>query len=244
MTERSDMDLPDGGKSYKLVVEGAESTVVAEYEPDHGRETAYQSEADLEEELLRILESQGYERLSAHTESELIANLRTQLEKLNDVRFTDNEWSHFFHEVIASSTAGIEDKTRLIQEDNIQILNRDDGTTKNIRLIDKVHVHSNRLQVLHQFEEEGGSHPTRYDVTILVNGLPLVQIELKRRGVAIKEAFNQINRYQRDSFWAGSGLYEYAQIFIISNGTHTKYYSNTTRFKHIHEMEGRSATGR
>ena len=236
MTERSDMDLPDGGKSYKLVAEGAESTVVAEYEPDHGRETAYQSEADLEEELLRILESQGYERLSAHTESELIANLRVQLEKLNDVRFTDNEWSHFFHGVIASSTAGIEDKTRLIQEDNIQILNRDDGTTKNIRLIDKVHVHSNRLQVLHQFEEEGGSHPTRYDVTILVNGLPLVQIELKRRGVAIKEAFNQINRYQRDSFWAGSGLYEYAQIFIISNGTHTKYYSNTTRFKHIHEM--------
>lgn len=244
MTERSDMDLPDGGKSYKLVAEGAESTVVAEYEPSHGRETAYQSEADLEEELLRILESQGYERFSAHTESELIANLRTQLEKLNDVRFTDNEWSHFFHEVIASSTAGIEDKTRLIQEDNIQILNRDDGTTKNIRLIDKVHVHSNRLQVLHQFEEEGGSHPTRYDVTILVNGLPLVQIELKRRGVAIKEAFNQINRYQRDSFWAGSGLYEYAQIFIISNGTHTKYYSNTTRFKHIHEMEGRPAAGR
>ena len=244
MTEQPDMDLPDGGKSYKLVAEGAESTVVAEYEPSHGRETAYQSEADLEEELLRILESQGYERLSAHTESELIANLRTQLEKLNDVRFTDNEWSHFFHEVIASSTAGIEDKTRLIQEDNIQILNRDDGTTKNIRLIDKVHVHSNRLQVLHQFEEEGGSHPTRYDVTILVNGLPLVQIELKRRGVAIKEAFNQINRYQRDSFWAGSGLYEYAQIFIISNGTHTKYYSNTTRFKHIHEMEGRPATGR
>ena len=244
MTERSDMDLPDGGKSYKLVAEGTESTVVAEYEPSHGRETAYQSEADLEEELLRILESQGYERLSAHTESELIANLRTQLEKLNDVRFTDNEWSHFFHEVIASSTAGIEDKTRLIQEDNIQILNRDDGTTKNIRLIDKVHVHSNRLQVLHQFEEEGGSHPTRYDVTILVNGLPLVQIELKRRGVAIKEAFNQINRYQRDSFWAGSGLYEYAQIFIISNGTHTKYYSNTTRFKHIHEMEGRPAAGR
>ena len=117
MTERSDMDLPDGGKSYKLVAEGAESTVVAEYEPSHSRETAYQSEADLEEELLRILESQGYERLSAHTESELIANLRTQLEKLNDVRFTDNEWSHFFHEVIASSTAGIEDKTLLLPRD-------------------------------------------------------------------------------------------------------------------------------
>ncbi len=244
MTERSDMDLPDGGKSYKLVAEGAESTVVAEYEPDHGRETAYQSEADLEEELLRILESQGYERLSAHTESELIANLRTQLEKLNDVRFTDNEWSHFFHEVIASSTAGIEDKTRLIQEDNIQVLHRDDGTMRNVRLIDKTRVHANRLQVLHQFEEEGGRRPTRYDVTILVNGLPLVQIELKRRGVAIKEAFNQINRYQRDSFWAGSGLYEYAQIFIISNGTHTKYYSNTTRYRHLDESEGRRLAGR
>lgn len=244
MTERSDETLPDGGKLYKLVAEGPESTVVAEYEPDHERETSYQSEADLEEKLLRILESQGYERLSIHTETELLANLRVQLERLNDLEFTDNEWRRFLNEVVASPTAGIEEKTRMIQEDNIQVLHRDDGTTRNVRLIDKTRVHANRLQVLHQFEEEAGRRPTRYDVTILVNGLPLVQIELKRRGVAIKEAFNQINRYQRDSFWAGSGLYEYAQIFIISNGTHTKYYSNTTRYRHLDESEGRRLAGR
>lgn len=244
MTERSDETLPDGGKLYKLVDEGPESTVVAEYEPDHERETSYQSEADLEEELLRILESQGYERLPIHTETELLANLRVQLERLNDLEFTDNEWRRFLNEVVASPTAGIEEKTRMIQEDNIQVLHRDDGTTRNVRLIDKTRVHANRLQVLHQFEEEAGRRPTRYDVTILVNGLPLVQIELKRRGVAIKEAFNQINRYQRDSFWARSGLYEYAQIFIISNGTHTKYYSNTTRYRHLDESEGRRLAGR
>lgn len=244
MTEQMDVDLPDGGKLYRLVAQGAESTVVAEYEPDRERATAYQSEADLEEGLLRILESQGYERLSIHTEVELVDNLRVQLERLNDLTFTDNEWDRFFNKVIASPTAGIEEKTRMIQEDNIQVLHCDDGSVRNVRLIDKTHVHANRLQVLHQFEEESGRHPTRYDVTILVNGLPLVQIELKRRGVAIKEAFNQINRYQRDSFWAGSGLYEYAQIFVISNGTHTKYYSNTTRFKHIQESEGRRVAER
>ena len=174
----------------------------------------------------------------------MLANLRVQLERLNDLEFTDNEWRRFLNEVVASPTAGIEEKTRMIQEDNIQVLHRDDGTTRNVRLIDKTRVHANRLQVLHQFEEEAGRRPTRYDVTILVNGLPLVQIELKRRGVAIKEAFNQINRYQRDSFWAGSGLYEYAQIFIISNGTHTKYYSNTTRYRHLDESEGRRLAGR
>ena len=107
----------------------------------------------------------------------------------------------------------------------------------NISLIDKKNIHNNRLQVINQYEEDGGKHDTRYDVTILVNGLPLVHVELKRRGVAIKEAFNQIDRYQRDSFWAGSGLYEYVQIFVISNGTNTKYYSNTTRFSHIKENE-------
>lgn len=244
MIERPEVEIPDGTKQYKLVAQGPQSTVVAEYDPDYESASAYQSESDLEENLLRILRSQGYEQLSIHNETELLANLKVQLERLNGLVFTDNEWSHFFHEVIAAPTARIEDKTRMIQEDNIQVLRRDDGTTKNIRLIDKTNVHSNRLQVLHQFEQEDGKHPTRYDVTILVNGLPLVQIELKRRGVAIKEAFNQINRYQRDSFWAGSGLYEYAQIFIISNGTHTKYYSNTTRFKHLLENTGRRVPGR
>jgi type I restriction enzyme R subunit len=127
-------------------------------------------------------------------------------------------------------------KTRKIQDDHIQILKREDGTTKNIYLLDKKNIHNNRLQVINQYEEAGGKHETRYDVTILVNGLPLVHVELKRRGVAIREAFNQIKRYQRDSFWAASGLFEYVQIFVISNGTHTKYYSNTTRNAHIKEQ--------
>lgn len=124
------------------------------------------------------------------------------------------------------------EKTRKIQEDNIQVLTRDDGSSKNITLIDKKNIHNNRLQVINQYvigTENGAKHDNRYDVTVLVNGLPLVHIELKRRGVAIREAFNQINRYQRDSFWAGCGLYEYIQIFVISNGTNTKYYSNSTR---------------
>jgi type I restriction enzyme R subunit len=142
----------------------------------------------------------------------------------------------FFTECIANTNEGIVEKTRKIQDDHIQILKREDGTTKNIYLLDKKNIHNNRLQVINQYEEAGGKHETRYDVTILVNGLPLVHVELKRRGVAIREAFNQIKRYQRDSFWAASGLFEYVQIFVISNGTHTKYYSNTTRNAHIKEQ--------
>lgn len=128
------------------------------------------------------------------------------------------------------------EKTRIIQEDYVQNLIRGDGTTMNISLIDKKNIHNNSLQVINQYENEG-NHDNRYDVTVLVNGLPLVHVELKRRGVALKEAFNQINRYQRDSFWAGCGLYEYVQIFVISNGTFTKYYSNTTRLSHIKEND-------
>jgi type I restriction enzyme R subunit len=166
----------------------------------------------------------------------LIENLRKQLELLNDFTFTDSEWDRFFTECIANTNEGIVEKTRKIQDDHIQILKREDGTTKNIYLLDKKNIHNNRLQVINQYEEAGGKHETRYDVTILVNGLPLVHVELKRRGVAIREAFNQIKRYQRDSFWAASGLFEYVQIFVISNGTHTKYYSNTTRNAHIKEQ--------
>lgn len=154
---------------------------------------------------------------------------------MNDISFTDKEWSSFFKECIANANDGILEKTRKIQRDYIQILHREDGTTKNVYFLDKEHIHNNRLQVIHQYVEEGGNHDVRYDVTILVNGLPLVHVELKRRGVNIREAFNQINRYQRDSFWASSGLYEYVQIFVISNGTDTKYYSNTTRDSHIRE---------
>ncbi len=222
---------------YNIVASTDEATVVAEYADEYYvRPEKYQSEAELEREFIRQLTSQGYEYISVHNESALIENLRKQLELLNDFTFTDSEWDRFFTECIANTNEGIVEKTRKIQDDHIQILKREDGTTKNIYLLDKKNIHNNRLQVINQYEEAGGKHETRYDVTILVNGLPLVHVELKRRGVAIREAFNQIKRYQRDSFWAASGLFEYVQVFVISNGTHTKYYSNTTRNAHIKEQ--------
>jgi type I restriction enzyme R subunit len=222
---------------YNIVASTDEATVVAEYAAEYNvRPEKYQSEAELEREFIRQLTSQGYEYISVHNEAALTENLRKQLELLNDFTFTDSEWDKFFTECIANTNEGIVEKTRKIQDDHIQILKREDGTTKNIYLLDKKNIHNNRLQVINQYEEAGGKHETRYDVTILVNGLPLVHVELKRRGVAIREAFNQIKRYQRDSFWASSGLFEYVQIFVISNGTHTKYYSNTTRNAHIKEQ--------
>lgn len=221
---------------FNIVAETNENTVVTEYEPVKIRADQYQSEAALEKEFIRMLCDQGYEYLSIHTEKDLIANLRTKLEELNNYKFTDTEWHQFFNSSVANPNEHIVEKTRKIQEDNVQVLKRDDGSSKNITLIDKQNIHNNRLQVINQYvigKEDGASYDNRYDVTVLVNGLPLVHIELKRRGVAIREAFNQINRYQRDSFWAGCGLYEYVQIFVISNGTNTKYYSNSTRFNAI-----------
>ena len=226
--------------SYNIIISTSESTVVSEYEPQTKRSDAYQSEAALETAFIKMLGAQGYEYISIHKEEDLIANLRKQLELLNNFSFTDQEWETFFNTKIANNNDSIVEKTRKIQEDYVQNLTCEDGRTQNIKLIDKTNIHNNRLQVINQYEENSGNHDTRYDVTILVNGLPLVHIELKRRGVAIKEAFNQINRYQRDSFWAGSGLYEYTQIFVISNGTSTKYYSNTTRSSHIKENDGSS----
>lgn len=222
---------------YNIIAESAEYTVVSEFEHAVSTSEAYQSEAELEKEFIRLLGEQGYEYLPIHTEADLVSNLRTSLEKLNGYRFTDNEWEHFFNECIANKNDDIVAKTARIQEDYIQVLKRDNGESRNIYLIDKKNIHNNFVQVINQYVEEGGSYDTRYDVTVLVNGLPLVHIELKRRGVQLKEAFNQINRYQRDSFWAGSGLYEYVQIFVISNGTNTKYYSNTTRANHLKEQE-------
>lgn len=222
---------------YNLIAENAESTVVAEFIPSHSkRPTAYQSEAELEQDFIKQLQLQAYEYISIHTEEELITNLRKQLEKLNNYQFTDTEWKHFFKTKIANQAYGIAEKTAIVQEDYIQLLEREDGTTKNIYLLDKEHIHNNHLQVINQYATDKGEHDNRYDVTVLVNGLPLVHIELKRRGVDLKEAFNQINRYQRESFWAGSGLFEYIQVFVISNGTYTKYYSNTTRQTHIKEV--------
>lgn len=221
---------------YNVVMEMTDSTVVAEYEPLKNRSDAYQSEAALENEFIKMLTEQGYEYLKINDSTALVNNLRKQLELLNDYKFTDSEWTRFFNTNIANNNDGIVEKTKKIQTDHIQVLKRDNGTSKNISLIDKKNIHNNRLQVINQYVENGGNYENRYDVTILVNGLPLIHIELKRRGVALKEAFNQINRYQRDSFWAGTGLYEYIQIFVISNGTNTKYYSNTTRNSHIKEQ--------
>lgn len=230
---------------YDPIAISAESTVVAEYVPDAKPEEAYQSEAALERELIQLLESQAYERLRLTSEAQLVANLRSQLEALNGIKFTDGEWERFFAEKIAGKNDGIVEKTVRLQEDHVQLLDRDDGTTKNVTLLDKRNVHNNRLQVVNQYEvsradranedSTGARYANRYDVTILVNGLPMVHVELKRRGVDIRDAFNQIDRYQRDSFWAGSGLFEYVQLFVISNGTLTKYYSNTTRSQHLKE---------
>ncbi len=226
---------------YNIVAENPESTVVAEYQSPYKRETAYQTEDALEKAFIQQLGTQAYEYLTITSEAALINNLRQQLQGLNNYTFTDNEWNHFFKNKIASANSGIEEKTAIIQEDHIQLLTLDDGTVKNIYLLDKSSIHNNRLQVINQYETGDGQRANRYDVTVLVNGLPLVHIELKKRGVDIKEAFNQINRYNRESFWSGSGLFEYVQLFVISNGTYTKYYSNTTRFSHIKEQSQNAA---
>lgn len=230
--------------AYNIIAATTESTVVSEYIPEPRKSDAYQSEAALENEFIRLLQGQGYEYIQVRSEAELIQNLRCQLEALNRMTFTEEEWKRFFKNNLAGANEGIVEKTRKIQSDHVQPLQRDDGTSKNVYLLDKKNIHNNRLQVLNQYEEDQGKRNTRYDVTILVNGLPLVHVELKRRGVPIREAFNQIKRYQRDSFWAGSGLYEYIQIFVISNGTHTKYYSNTTRNSHVKELSQSRGKGK
>ena len=233
---------------FNIVAQTTENTVVTEYEPVDHRSDFYQSEAELENEFIRILGEQGYTYLPIKSESELIANLRSELERLNHYEFSDTEWERFFGGTIANANDGIVEKTFKIQEDNVQVLKRDDGMTKNITFIDRENIHNNHLQVINQYvmgTEQGAKRDNRYDVTVLVNGFPLVHIELKRRGVAIREAFNQINRYQRDSFWAGCGLFEYVQIFVISNGTNTKYYSNSTRFNAIKDAQaGKTKKGK
>lgn len=224
---------------YEPIALSSESTVVAEFVPEPGvREPGYQSEAALERDFIAQLQKQAYDYLPLTSEAALVANLRAQLEALNKIAFSDAEWQRFFSTCIAGANDGLVEKTARIQEDHVQLLKRDNGSTKNIYLIDKQNIHNNRLQVINQYEAEG-TRSTRFDVTILVNGLPMVHVELKRRGVDIREAFNQINRYQRDSFWAGSGLFEYVRLFVISNGTLTKYYSNTVRDGHLAEQRSK-----
>ena len=234
----------------RLISQNPESTLVSEFKRDDKRERSYQSEAALESAFIRQLQEQGYEYLPIADEQSLIENLRTQLERLNDFKFSDSEWDLFFKMVLANQNDGIVEKTNTIQNDSVKVLSLVDGgkdgvSFRNIKLIDKDDIHRNSLQVINQYVVENGARSNRYDVTILVNGLPLVHVELKKRGVDLKEAFNQINRYQRDSFWAGSGLFEYVQLFVISNGTFTRYYSNTTRNAHVkktNELKAKNST--
>lgn len=227
-----------------IILEDKKRTVVAEYNPIQRNDDEYESEDRLEKGLIKILAAQGYGTPHIHSEAEMLANLRQQLEQLNDFKFSDKEWTTFFKQNIACdandgtnvSSDIIEECTTKIQETHTFSLTRDDGSTKNVDIIDTANPYRNTLQVINQYVADEGAHKNRYDVTILVNGLPMVHIELKRRGVNIKEAFNQINRYGRDSFWSGSGLFNYVQIFVVSNGTNTKYYANTTRYAHVKEQ--------
>ncbi|VEU70805.1 type I restriction endonuclease subunit R [Mycoplasmopsis glycophila] len=217
--------------NYKQIMERNNDTVVADISliRNKKRDQKYQSEAELEQSFINILESQGYEYLPIDNEKDLIQNLRNQIERLNNYKFqSEQEWERFFTE-ISGKGKGIQDKTEIIQQIRVFSIKLDDGTTKNIKVIETEHIHDNCLQVINQYQANNGTHKNRYDVTILVNGLPLVHLELKRRGSNIKEAFNQIQRYQKESFWSDHGLFEFIQVFVISNGTDTKYYSNTTR---------------
>ena len=232
-------DVP---KTYSVLLEGPEATVCAEAPAVPTDATAYQSEAELERDLIAQLCRQGYTYLDVHNQAGLVANLRSRIEELNGFTFPDEDWDAFFRTHVANSAEGIVEKTRRIQRAPVIDFTFSDGTLRNVMLLDRDHIHRNRLQVMNQYEANEGSHKNRYDVTILVNGLPLVHVELKRRGVELRQAFNQIERYQRESFWSESGLFEYVQIFVISNGTRTKYYSNTTRWQKTHEGKGRKTS--
>ena len=230
-------------EKYDIVLQQSESTVVNEFIPQEiDLSKDYESEAKLEASFIKQLISLGYEESKIHTHPELLANLRAKIELLNKYHFTDKEWKRLCDDYLIKVPDGIEEKTQKIQEDNRYTLTLDNGEKMNVSIIDKKNIFNNSVQVIHQYETSSGTHANRYDVTILVNGLPLVHIELKRRGVNIKEAFNQIKRYNKESFWADTGLFEYTQIYVISNGTYTKYYSNTTRNAAIKENNGTNIT--
>jgi len=212
----------------KPIAESKNFIVLDKYTSDWTASDHYQSEAELERELIKDLSNQGYEFLPALTSPEaMLANVRVRLEDLNSVRFTDEEWPRFVASYLDNPSDGIIDKTRKVHDDYIHDFVFDDGRIQNITLFDKANIARNKLQVIKQFEQVG-LHANRYDVTILVNGLPLVQIEVKKRGVAIREAFNQIHRYSKESFNSDNSLYKFIQLFVISNGTDTRYFANTT----------------
>ena len=209
------------------IAEMTNGIILANYEKILQVQETYQTEAELEESMIKNLVLQGYEKYNGKTSNDLYKNLKIQIEKLNKVTFTDEEWKRFLTEYLDSPNDGMIEKTRKIQENHIHDFTFDDGHLQNIKIIDKKNIHNNFLQVTNQIRQEG-IHNNRYDVTILVNGLPLVHIELKKRGVNLHEAFNQIHRYSKESFNAENSLYKYVQIFVISNGTYTRYFANTT----------------
>ena len=209
------------------IAEMTNGIILANYEKILQVQESYQSEAELEESMIKNLVLQGYEKFNGKTSDDLYKNLKIQIEKLNKVTFTDEEWKRFLVEFLDSPNDGMIEKTRKIQENHIYDFIFDDGHLKNIKIIDKKNIHNNFLQVTNQIRQEG-THNNRYDVTILVNGLPLVHIELKKRGVNLHEAFNQIHRYSKESFNTENSFYKYVQIFVISNGTYTRYFANTT----------------
>lgn len=212
----------------RAIAESNNFIILDKYSKDWQVAESYQSESDLEKDLIQDLENQGYEFLYAlKNASAMLANVRIQLQTLNNVQFSDDEWSRFVETYLDQPSDNIVDKTRKIHDDYIHDFIFDDGRIQNIYLLDKKNIARNKLQVIKQFELKG-SHANRYDVTILVNGLPLVQVELKKRGIAIREAFNQVHRYSKESFNSENSLYKYLQLFVISNGTDTRYFANTT----------------
>ncbi len=227
-----------------LISQNDFNTVIGYYESKNKKDRAYQSEEALEQSLIQDLQLQGYEYASHIKDySTLKANLKAQLERLNNIAFSDQEWQRFYKASLANTQKDFTQKTKMLQtKGHTELLECDDGSYKNIKLLDTYNLHNNHLQVINQFKNNSGKYENRYDVSILVNGLPLVHIELKKRGVQLKEAFNQIKRYTRESFNKGDGLFEYVQIFVISNGTQTKYYSNSTRYSQDNATSSQSAS--
>ena len=214
---------------YKTIAESRNFIVLDKYTKDWQANESYQSEYDLEREFIQDLQNQGYDYVpDLNTPEKLLANVRLQLQALNNVQFADGEWLRFAETFLDKPSDSIVEKTRKIHDDYIHDFVFDDGRIQNIYLLDKKNIARNKVQVLKQFEQTG-SHANRYDVTILVNGLPLVQVELKKRGVAIREAFNQVHRYSKESFNSGHSLFKYLQLFVISNGTDSRYFANTTQ---------------
>ena len=214
--------------NYKPIAETNNFIVLDKYCKEWQAVDSYQSEGDLEREFIQDLVNQGYEYLPILNNAKaLLANVREQLQALNNVQFSDGEWLRFVETYLDRPSDNIIDKTRKIHDDYIHDFVFDDGRIQNIYLLDKKNVARNKVQVIKQFEQKG-SHANRYDVTILVNGLPLVQVELKKRGIAIREAFNQVHRYSKESFNSENSLYKYLQLFVISNGTDSRYFANTT----------------